>query len=412
MYNPENEGAIKKKTIKLIQKAIDVGDNQCQFMDATSETKRFTYETDLVLDYDDFNLQTILDYIRITGFEIDQFMFDKFWQSMVEGSCVLCDAAVLEWLGYDHEQDRDRKAAFLRLLKSNAIEFRQIKHTDPDFSRYPEFVEEAKTMSSAALKSQKWVILDTQDFKRVLFSLRTKRARDIHDYYLSLERLMSMYAEYTHHFELRRERRRAATEKKSLLELMEGLKINHKKECDAAQQERDAAQRAREESEQKFRTLLARGDELLHHAEQAEDDRMVMMHDIRVVRNVAAPEPNNPDNYHRMAIVKMSPDYVWDEDDKRYLRNVDAIAVRIQARDYNARIRQIKRYGRGTNEKATVLISFDSPNSVRLYNKLKEEHGDKFTFVPPVGICFNPSTEHDLIEAVRDMHEARMNYPK
>lgn len=106
----------------------------------------------------------------------------------------------------------------------------------------------------------------------------------------------------------------------------------------------------------------------------------------------------------------MNPNYEWDKKDKKYLKNVDAVA-RIQMRDYNARINEIKRYGKGTNEDAKVLISFDSPNPVRLYNKLKHEHLNKFTFVPPVGIRFEPSTEEDLVEAVRNMHEARMAYP-
>jgi len=56
-------------------------------MDAASEQKRFP-ETDQVLAYDDFNLQTIFEYIQITLFKIDQFMLDKFWQSLRQGGCV------------------------------------------------------------------------------------------------------------------------------------------------------------------------------------------------------------------------------------------------------------------------------------------------------------------------------------
>jgi hypothetical protein len=44
---------------------------------------------------------------------------DKFWQSLREGGSVLLDGTVLEWLGYDNEQERDRKQTFLKLLKSN-----------------------------------------------------------------------------------------------------------------------------------------------------------------------------------------------------------------------------------------------------------------------------------------------------
>jgi len=430
----------KKAVKKLIKKAISDRDQQCELMDAASEQKRFP-ETDQVLAYDDFNLQTIFEYIQITRFEIDQFMLDKFWQSLTEGGCVFMNTTVLEWLGYDHEEERYRKAAFLKLLKSNEIDFKQIKHNDPDFDQYPDFVAEAAQLSADALRRQQWIILDAQDFKRVVFSLRTKRSREIVNYYLSLERLMAMYTEYTHHFQIIRERRRADLEKKSLLAMMEGLKLDHQKdreernrkheearqedkrryeedqrryeaECAAAQNERDAAERGRQVAEQKFNQLMARGDELLKHAEQAEDDRMVMMHDIAAVRHVAAPEPPKSENFHRMAIVKMSPNYEWDEQtDKRYLRHVDAIAVRIQVRDFNARIREIQNYGNGTNKDAEIIISFDSPNPVRLYNKLKPTYSNQFTFVPPVGIRFEPGTEEDLVAAVRDMHEARMQYP-
>jgi hypothetical protein len=271
-------------------------------------------------------------------------------------------------------------------------------------------------MSDRVLTRQQWIILDAQDFKMVVFNLKTKRAREIHRYYLSLEHLMAMYAEYTHHFQLKREKRRAALEKKSLLAMMEGLKLDHQKDREERQrkheEERQRHEAEREADRLRHEQLMNRGDQLLQHAEQAEDDRMVMMRDINTVRNVAAPEPQRAQNFHRMAIVKMSSSYEWDEKkDKTYLRNVDAIAVRIQMRDFNNRIREIKNYGKGTNQDAEIIVSFDSPNPTRLYNRLKIDYSKDFTFVPPVGIRFEPSTEQDLIEAVRNMHEARMQYP-
>lgn len=77
------------------------------------------------------------------GYEIDPFMFDRFWQHVSNSSCLPLPTAVFEWLGYDHRQERNNKAMFIQLLKSHDIQFRQIKHTDPDFTDYPELVEEA-----------------------------------------------------------------------------------------------------------------------------------------------------------------------------------------------------------------------------------------------------------------------------
>jgi hypothetical protein len=379
-----------------------------------SEMPNITLELILELSKDSYELLSFIE-LRDMIFD-DTNNMSKAMAEMCPNEKIGITLTVLEWLGYDHDQEYSRKQAFLKLLKSHEIDYRQIKHNDSDFDQYPEFVAEAAQLSVDALRRQKWIILDAQDFKRVVFNLKTKRAREIHDYYLSLERLMSMYAEYTHHFQLRREKRRAALEKKSLLAMMEGLKLDHQKDREERQrkheEERQRHEEEREADRLRHEQLMNRGDQLLQHAEQAEDDRMVMMRDINTVRNVAAPEPQRAQNFHRMAIVKMSSSYEWDEKkDKTYLRNVDAIAVRIQMRDFNNRIREIKNYGKGTNQDAEIIVSFDSPNPTRLYNRLKIDYSKDFTFVPPVGIRFEPSTEQDLIEAVRNMHEARMQYP-
>jgi len=404
-------GAISKKGIKkLIKKAISARDQKCELMDVASTHKRFTFETDLALDEDSF-LLNIFDYIRVVNFEIDQFMLDKFWQSLTEGGCVFMDTTVLEWLGYDHEEERYRKAAFLKLLKSNQIDFKQIKHNDPDFDQYPEFVAEAAQLSAAALKSQKWIIIDSQDFKRVVFSLRTKRSSDIVNYYLSLERLMAMYTEYTHHYQLRIERRRAELEKKSLTDMMENLKIEQAKEREERKKEREEHLREREAAERRYNNLMKRGDQLLGHAEQAEEDRLVMMKDLNEVRKVAAPHPEERKNVHRMAVVRMSPRYKWSDGDPMYYPDVDAIAIRTQIKYFGGRVSQIKRAGNGTNKDAEVIVSFDSPNPISLFNRIKHTKEEMFTFVGSTGIRYEPSTEQDLIDAVNELHQDRMTYP-
>jgi hypothetical protein len=91
-------------------------------------------------------------------------------------------------------------------------------------------VAEAAQLSVAALKRQKWVILDAQDFKQVIFKIRTKRTKQIHEYYLSLERLMVMYAEYTYHFILRKERERSSQEIDHLIKMMEDLKYEEEQD--------------------------------------------------------------------------------------------------------------------------------------------------------------------------------------
>lgn len=126
-----------------IVKKEEGDDERCRFMEAVIDHKQFP-ETDIALQAGTM-LLNIFEYIKVVNYQIDQFMVNRFWQSMsAKNSCILVDAAVLEWLGYDHDQERNRKASFLKLLKANTITHKQIKHTDDDFNQYSEAVEEAK----------------------------------------------------------------------------------------------------------------------------------------------------------------------------------------------------------------------------------------------------------------------------
>ena len=138
--NMMNDGAVC-----TIVKKEEGDDERCRFMEAVIDHKQFP-ETDIALQADTM-LLNIFEYIKAVNYQIDQFMVNRFWQSMsAKNSYITCDIAVFEWLGYDNEGGA-RKQTFLKLLKANAITHKQIKHTDDDFDQYSEAVEEAKTLS-------------------------------------------------------------------------------------------------------------------------------------------------------------------------------------------------------------------------------------------------------------------------
>ncbi len=185
--------------------------------------------------------------------------------------------------------------------------------------------------------------MGSRDFKEMVMCLRTSRAAEIRRYYLAIEDLFKMYCEYTLHFQLRREKRRLGKKQGTIDDLvrgMEEMKLEHKRE--------------REEDDRRYKSLINRADGLLQHAEQAEEDRIVMMGDLNAVRRVAAPHPDEPKNVHRMAVVKMSPDYEWVEGDPKYYSEIDAVAIRTQIKYFNGRIKKIQNAGDGTNRNASV----------------------------------------------------------
>ena len=77
-------------------------DEQCALMDAMKDRKMFP-ETDVALDYTNYRLLSITDYISVVRYEIDQFMINKFWQCVSENLSADISAEILHWLLWHFE---------------------------------------------------------------------------------------------------------------------------------------------------------------------------------------------------------------------------------------------------------------------------------------------------------------------
>ncbi|ASZ85005.1 025L [Cherax quadricarinatus iridovirus] len=436
-------------------------------------------ETRLALGSSDDELLDIFKYIETVKFEIDTFMLDKFWQCVSEDHRIHVDTMVITWLGYDNKEPRLNKQSFIKLLTSHQIEFTRIKHEDPNFSKYPELVEEAKKYSKAVLKNKSWIIMNSDDFKMMVMCLQTKKAMDIRKYYLSIEKLFKMYCEYTLHFNLRREERRL---KENLLREERRLKekdtVIGEKECTIEALRRDIQEaerkreREREEDNRKWEEAKRRQDQLLGISlesknelkgvkaelgqanenlenvnvqlgqanenlenvnvqlgqangklevangklddanEQLEvmEERMgVMEEHIEEIRDVAVPKPRNKGKIHKIGLVKMSKNYVPDSSDPGYIRNSNVIIIRRQKDSFNVRVQQIKSYGNETNANARVIFEIDNPNSINLFNRLKEKRDPKLGFNGICGIRYlNGCTDEHLLQLISEIHDVRM----
>ncbi len=287
------------------------------------------------------------------------------------------------------------------MLNAHNIEFKQIKHTDPEFQNYPDLVEDVKSYSVAALKRKKWIIMGSRDFKEMVMCLRTKKASEIRRYYLAIEDLFKMYCEYTLHFQLRREKRRLGKKQGTIDDLVRGM-------GEMKLERREAEQKA----EQRYNNLMARCDQLLHHAEQAEDDLQAIASNLEEVRNVAVPKPKQDKNLHKIGVVRKSSHYERATSDPTYYARADVVVIRRQRGTFNQRVKEIRNYGAGTNLDAELIVDKDSPNSINLFNRLKEDEGSPFIFHGPCGVEFTEEgTEDRLREEVDRIHGDRMQLP-
>jgi len=406
--NMMNDGAVC-----TIVKKEEGDDERCRFMEAVIDHKQFP-ETDIALQADTM-LLNIFEYIKAVNYQIDQFMVNRFWQSMsAKNSYITCDIAVFEWLGYDNEGGA-RKQTFLKLLKANAITHKQIKHTDDDFDQYSEAVEEAKTLSPAALKSQKWIVLNSNDFKRVVFNIKTKRAQEIHNYYLSLEQLFAMYAEYTRHFLMRRERQRAELEKTDLIAMMERMRLD---QAEQHRQQMDHINEYVEEARDDRDAMAKQVDVIAKQNETITKQNENIAQKLDITRKVAVPEVKKGKKVqkrklHKFGIFRKSPTYQWVEGDPNYLKEADVRVVRRQEETFNAEFRKFKSLGNSTNADATIVHSFVNPNPINLVNRLKTEYPQAFIYHAPTGIQFTEENgPDDLIRLINNLHEVRMEYPE
>lgn len=113
-----------------------------------------------------------------------------------DGKCVVVTSQTMNWLGYENVHERYNKSHFIELLKAHNISFTQMKHKHPEFQKYPELVEEAKNLIPNSLNKKMWIVMGSKDFKRMVMCLRTKRANQIRNYYLTIEDLNAVYDEY------------------------------------------------------------------------------------------------------------------------------------------------------------------------------------------------------------------------
>ena len=82
------------------------------------------------------------------------------------------------------------------------------------------------------------------------------------------------------------------------------------------------------------------------------------------------------------------------------------ICIPTKLRTYNARLRQIRSFGNGTNKDAEVLIKIDSSNAINFELRLKDVFADNFQFYmkSPAFNLINMDDEY-MKKAIKYIHD-------
>ncbi len=145
-------------------------------------------------------LMDVYAFVNAYKYDIDKLYIDKFWNSIEQDTWIVVDYAMLQWMGYTSNRDRENKRRYYDMLKNNFI---QGKDYDEVFGDDINKCVVNHALAESKDSTQRKVIITTSDtFKMSLMLLRTIRANDIRVYYLTLERIMKDYMRYTHAFTL------------------------------------------------------------------------------------------------------------------------------------------------------------------------------------------------------------------
>ncbi|CCV02125.1 hypothetical protein IIV25_107R [Invertebrate iridovirus 25] len=145
------------------------------------------------------SLLDIVEFVKVTKFKLNMVMFDYFWQVVVGNRSSLVGRPVLEWFGYEGEYFNQKKC-FKKMLKNNAIGFRELTRKDKEIDQYPTVQQELQELNPGAQVCAKFLIMEPDDLKMAIMQLKTKNGNIIRQYYIDLEKLLKLYVEYTLYF--------------------------------------------------------------------------------------------------------------------------------------------------------------------------------------------------------------------
>lgn len=358
------------------------------------------------------SLLNIFKFIEITEFELDPIMTNWFWQIMVNNHSSHLTRVILEWFGYEGEE-REQKRQFIRMLKRNKIPYKELKHTDNEIELYPSIKEEMAILPhKGAVSSSKWLVMEPYDIKMAMLRLNTKNSDTIKRYYIRMEELVRMYAQYTSLFQ-KREKENMSKEMLNLRALMEDMKIVNKRQEEERKQDRQAMTRQENmlvESRNMLYTmgieikdirhenndLLDQNNELLERVDEVLHKVDVVQNKLNISVEDRAPQPNKNIRRERFLLLKRNnPNYLY---------------YTIRAQEVNAK-KALKRQKNMYDNVEILLDIVCHPNTKTFYVRIKDnlkKKGVVFNLCE-IDISDSKIDEKTLIEEMMKINESKRN---
>ncbi|HEU0067638.1 MAG TPA: DUF3627 domain-containing protein [Nitrospiraceae bacterium] len=319
---------------------------------------------------------TLHEFVQVTDYPINKVMLDYFWQVFLsENESIHVGKDLMEFFGYSGER-RKSKEVFLRLMDRNSIQYRTVKHTDPEVEKFPTILEEINALPHAgAAALSNWIVMSSRDVKKAILKLNTKEGDLIREYYIDLEMLSKKYVGYQSNYRSIEAQRKIS----SLEEMMSSMRVSA------------------ERQEQKIDELLERSADAEERGAQLQDTLDVVHNRLQRVLPERAVPPNDPELRDRLVVARRVDRY-----------GVKTLyAVRGQNKHVDSKLTSFRR----DYYEVDVLLDYScSPNSVGLFNRAKETLREEFKIIFYYNLIKLPlgMSEDRFIELMRDVDESRI----
>jgi hypothetical protein len=325
-----------------------------------------------------YKLLDIMEFIRVTKFELNMVMFNYFWQVMLGNTPSHLTSHVLEWFGYEGDYYIQRQN-FKKMLKNNNIKYQELTRKDREIELYPTIQEEIDQLPTNVTNS-KFLIMEPKDMKMAIMQLKTKTGHIIRQYYIDLEDLLKMYVEYTLYFNHRESQRKIT----SLEQMMADLKLSNRR-----------LEESNQKQEQYMRSLGITLEEVKDQNEDLKSDVKNVQRKLNIAVEDRAPLPETKSKQERFVLIKRNdPDYYM------------YYTIRAQSSYTERKLKTEYLHF----PKLKVLLDFKcNPNSKTLFVRIKEKLKAKNVNFSGNSIDLDDSdlTEDELIEEMKVINESK-----
>ncbi|AAC97760.1 ORF MSV199 MTG motif gene family protein [Melanoplus sanguinipes entomopoxvirus] len=148
----------------------------------------------------------IFEFIEQNNFEINLgSWFNEIWLPLFNKTELLITLNILHFIHYGTSKSvldgnttlnyRELKRDFEKILNNNKIKYKKIKYEEiVNNKNYYELVKnEIKNITPNNLNKSTWFILDVLQFKMLIMRLSTNVAKEICEYYVTLENILHKY---------------------------------------------------------------------------------------------------------------------------------------------------------------------------------------------------------------------------